>query len=185
MNISANSQKPDSPKIYRIKANLTIIKLLHESIRPCFSVICWPREISFAAIMPPQRDFRAEKYLAVVHCKGGKAVRKSKLSVPLCYVLNLSNRPRQQPRLLKPLVQVNIQLVGPPHLHVSGFFGLFVKQGKDSYSMTWNDLQEVSTKKKHKFCKITRKLKAYRDKKARFAASWIAVRQDLVSALQR
>lgn len=92
MNISANSQKPDSPKIYRIKANLTIIKLLHASIRPCFSVICWPLEISFASIMPPQREFQAEKYLAVVHCKGGKAVRKSKLSVPLCYASQLEQQ---------------------------------------------------------------------------------------------
>ena len=33
--------------------------------------------------MPPRRDFRSKKTLNVVSFKGGKAVRKSKLSVPV------------------------------------------------------------------------------------------------------
>ena len=35
--------------------------------------------------MPPQRDFRSKKTLNVVSFKGEKAVRKSKLSVPVRY----------------------------------------------------------------------------------------------------
>ena len=121
--------------------------------------------------MPPRRDFRAKKTLTVVHCKGGKAVKKSKLSVPLRYAFP----PEQQ--------------ASPSTSSLTCSSDDIAGDSADENCLyEGHDLQEHSTrkdKKKQKFRKvrIKKKLKAYRDRKARLAASWLAVRQNLVSAL--
>lgn len=38
--------------------------------------------------MPPRRDFRAKRTLKVVSFKGGKAVKKTKLNIPVRYTMS-------------------------------------------------------------------------------------------------
>ncbi len=118
--------------------------------------------------MPPRRDFRAKKKVTVVNCKGGKAGKKKRLSVPLCYAAPL----QQQASLSTSSVTSSLDDVASI-------------ADEDFVDETWSDLQEDSTKRKRKFrrVRLKSKLKAYHDRKARLAASWLDVRQELVSAL--
>ena len=118
--------------------------------------------------MPPRRDFRSEKPLNVINFKGGKVVRKSKLSVPVRYAAQ----------------QVT---------HLTPSAGIYSVSGTNTSDSTEGDLHcnlsdeprglRRNKKAKVRKVRIKRKLKAYHERKARLAASWLNVREQLVTAL--
>ena len=110
--------------------------------------------------MPPRRDFRAKKRVTVVQFKGGKAVKKSKRSVPLrCAVQQAS----------------------------SSGYSLGDVEVEENFGDDTDDIQEIeeTTQRKPKIrrVRLKKKLQAYRERKARLATSWVDIRQGLVSAL--
>ena len=116
--------------------------------------------------MPPRRDFRSKKTLNVVSFKGGKAVRKSKLSVPVRYSIQRAT----DSATASPLASTSSS---DPSQH--------------PYHDLPVDFEEESTgankKAKVRKIKIKRRLKAYHVRKERLAESWLNVRDKLVSAL--
>lgn len=116
--------------------------------------------------MPPKRDFRSKKNLNLVTFKGGKAVRKAKFSVPVRYAAQ--------------------QFIDSTSVAA----GSSLNTGR-GFSPDQEDLPHIDephglrTKKKSKVTKVRlrRKLKAYHERKATLAASWLNARELLVSAL--
>ena len=112
--------------------------------------------------MPPRRDFRAKKGVTVVQFKGGKAVKKSERSVPLRYA-EASASPSSLAYSLDDVV------------------------AGENFVDDTDDIQEIeeTTQRKPKIRTILlkKKLQAYRERKVRLAASWVDIRQVLVSAL--
>lgn len=119
------------------------------------------REICSVAIMTPRRDFRAKKKVTVVQFKGGKAVKKSKRSVPLRYAVQQTST-----SLVSSLGEVEVE---------------------ENVMDDTDDIHEIeeTTQRKPRIRRIRlkKKLQAYRERKARLAASWVDIRQGLVSAL--
>lgn len=115
--------------------------------------------------MPPKRDFRSKKNLNLVTFKGGKAVRKAKFSVPVRYAAQ--------------------QFIDSTPVAAGS-----LNAGR-GFSPDQEDLPHIDephglrTKKKSKVTKVRlrRKLKAYHERKATLAASWLNARELLVSAL--
>ena len=117
--------------------------------------------------MPPRRDFRYKKTLNVVSFKGGKAVRKSKLSVPVCYS---TQQATDYSATASPLASTSSS-----------------DSSQQPYDELPVDFEEEPTgankKAKVRKIKIKRRLKSYHIRKERLAASWLNVRNKLVSAL--
>ena len=118
------------------------------------------------SIMPLRRDFRAKKTLNVVSFKVGKAVRKSKLSVPIGYSIQ----------------QATDSVTASPLASTSSSDSL--QQPCDDLPVDFEEESTGASKKAkvHK-SKIKRKLKANHVRKERLAASWLNVRNKLLSAL--
>ena len=116
--------------------------------------------------MPPGRDFRSKRKLNVVSFKGGKAVKKTSLSVPIRYtVQQATNLPSTSSSTSSnDCVGGDVPLLSPhDEPHGSGF----------------------SKTKKARFRKfrIKKKLKAYHERKAKLVASWLNARKQLLTAL--
>ena len=107
-------------------------------------------------IIPPKRDFRSRKSLNVVTFKGGKAIRKSKFSVPVRYAF-------QQ------LIDTTPVAAGSS-LNTSG-----------SFSPDQEDLPHIdryhglrtNRSSKSKKVRLKHNLKAYHGRKATLASSWL------------
>lgn len=117
--------------------------------------------------MPPRRGFRYKKTLNVVSFKGGKAVRKSKLSVPVCYSIQQAT---DYSATASPLASTSSN-----------------DSSQQPYDELPVDFEEEPTgankEAKVRKIKIKRRLKTYHIRKERLAASWLNVRNKLVSAL--
>jgi len=110
--------------------------------------------------MPPRRDFRAKKRVTVVQFKGGKAKR----SVPLRYAV------QQASTSALPLVSSSGEVE--------------VEENCIDDADDIHELEETTQRKPRiRRIRLKKKLQAYRDRKARLAASWLDIRQGLVSAL--
>lgn len=122
------------------------------------------RKFCSVAIMPPRRDFRAKKRVTVVQFKGGKAVKKSKRSVPLRYAVDEASTSASS---------------------MASSSGDVVAE--ENFFDDTDDIQEIEEtpqrKPKIRRIRLKKKLQAYRERKARLAASWVDIRQGLVSAL--
>ena len=115
------------------------------------------------AIMPPRRDFRAERTLKVVSFKGGKTVKKSKLSIPVRYTVSSASAfPSTSDSTTD-----DVSLISDDHDIPHGF---------DHGS---NKPKQARFKKR----RIKRKLKVYHERKATLAASWLNAREQLITAL--
>ena len=112
--------------------------------------------------MPPRRDFRYKKTLNVVSFKGGKAVRKSKLSVPVCYSIQQAT---DYSATASPLVSTSSS-----------------DSSQQPYDELPVDFEEEPTgankKAKARKIKIKRRLKGYHVRKERLAVSWLNVRNN-------
>ena len=114
--------------------------------------------------MPPRRDFRAKKRVTVVQFKADKAVKKSKRSVPLRYAAQQSST--------SPL----------PLVSSSGEVEVEGNCIGDTDDV--HDTEETTVRKPRiRRILLKKKLQAYRERKARLAASWVDIRQGLLSAL--
>ncbi|XP_066023688.1 uncharacterized protein [Pocillopora verrucosa] len=116
--------------------------------------------------MPPKRDFRSKKSLNVVTFKGGKAIRKSKFSVPVRYAA-------QQ-------LTDTTSVVAGSSLNTCG--GFSPDQEDLPHIDEYHGLR-TNQRSKSKKVRLKRKLKAYHERKATLALSWLNAREQLVSAL--
>lgn len=113
--------------------------------------------------MPPRRDFRAKRTLKVVSFKGGKAVKKTKLNIPVRYTVSSASA---FPSTSDSTTEDVSLIPDDPDL----------PHGFDDGS---NKPKQARFKKR----RIKRKLKAYHERKATLAASWLNAREQLIAAL--
>ncbi|XP_066023302.1 uncharacterized protein [Pocillopora verrucosa] len=116
--------------------------------------------------MPPKRDFRSKKSLNVVTFKGGKAIRKSKFSVPVRYAT-------QQ-------LTDTTSVVAGSSLNTCGGFS---PDQEDLPNIDEYHGLRTNQRSKSKKVRLKCKLKAYHERKATLALSWLNAREQLVSAL--
>ena len=113
--------------------------------------------------MPPRRDFGAKRTLKVVSFKGGKAVKKTKLNIPVRYTVSSASACPSTSDSTTEDVSLIPDDPDLPH-------------GFDDGS---NKPKQARFKKR----RIKRKLKAYHEGKATLAASWLNAREQLIAAL--
>ena len=108
--------------------------------------------------MPPKRDFRSKKSLNVVTFKGGKAIRKSKFSVPVRYAA-------QQ-------LTDTTSVVAGSSLNTCG--GFSPDQEDLPHIDEYHGLR-TNQRSKSKKVRLKRKLKAYHERKAILALGAVLV----------
>ena len=111
--------------------------------------------------MPPRRDFRAKRTLKVVSFKGGKAVKKTKLNIPVRYTVSSTSAfPSTSDSTTE-----DVSLI------------------PDDPDLGFDDGSNKPKQARFKKGRIKRKLKAYHERKATLAASWLNAREQLIAAL--
>ena len=116
--------------------------------------------------MPSRGDFRAKRTLKVVSFKGGKAVKKTKLNIPVRYTVSSAS--------------------AFPSTSDSTTEDVSLIPDDPDLPHGWHGFDDGSNKPKQarfKKRRVKRKLKAYHERKATLAASWLNAREQLIAAL--